>query len=292
LGYTQDELTQYFSPHLNFITEEKNITLDELLAQVKEWYNGFSWNGKERVYNPYSILRFLQAREFKNFWFASGTPKFLIELLKKEKVYDLSDTYAKKSTTESFDIENLSLLTLFYQTGYLTIKGLGAFGLLILDYPNEEVRESMLNYILMGFTENTETPVFAIGLARAFQDNDFVLLEESINALFASIPYQIFDTSKEKYFHAILFLAFKLCGYHIHCEVSTSQGRVDAVMEHGHKIYIFEFKLNDSAKTALQQIHDKGYYKQFLGQNKEIYLIGINFSGKTKSVEDLLTEKL
>jgi hypothetical protein len=292
LGYTQEELTQYFSPHLNFIAEEKNITLDELLLQVKAWYNGFSWNGKERVYNPYSILRFLQAREFKNFWFASGTPKFLIELLKKEEVYDISGIEVDISETENIDIDNLGLVTLFFQTGYLTVKEKSDDEMYTLVYPNKEVAESMQKQILANYSGKLSNVGVAKSLAKAVKNNDFVMLETAVNTLFASVPHQIFDSSQEKYFHAILFLAFKLCGYHIHCEVSTSQGRADAVMYFENRIYIFEFKLNDSAKTAIQQIHDRGYYKQFLGQNKDIYLIGINFSGKTKSVEKLLTESL
>jgi hypothetical protein len=292
LGYTQEELTQYFSPHLNFIAEEKNISLDELLAQVKEWYNGFSWNGKDRVYNPYSILLFLTEREFKNFWFASGTPKFLIELLKKEEVYDISGIEVDIAETENIDIDNLGLVTLFFQTGYLTVKEKSDDDMYTLVYPNKEVAESMQKQILANYSGKLSNVSVAKNMAKAVKNNDFLMLESSINTLFASIPHQIFDASQEKYFHAILFLAFKLCGYHIHCEVSTSQGRADAVMFFDKCIYIFEFKLNESAKVAVQQIHDRGYYKQFLGQNKEIYLIGINFSGATKSVEELLAQKL
>jgi hypothetical protein len=290
LGYTQEELTQYFSEHLNFIAEEKNITLDELLAQIKDWYNGFSWNGKDRVYNPFSILLFLTEREFKNFWFASGTPKFLIELLKKEEVYDISGIEVDISETENIDLDNLGLVTLFFQTGYLTVKEKSDDDMYTLIYPNKEVAESMQKHILANYSGTLSNVSVAKNMTKAVKNNDFEMLENCINTLFASVPYQIFDTKQEKYFHAILFLAFKLCGYHIVSEVSTSHGRVDALMQVGNKIYLFEFKLNDSAENALQQIRDKGYYRQYLGQGKEIYLIGINFSGATKSVEKMLTE--
>jgi hypothetical protein len=292
LGYTQEELTQYFTPHLNFIAEEKNISLEELLAQIKDWYNGFSWNGKDRVYNPYSILRFLTEREFKNFWFASGTPKFLIELLKKEKVYDISGIEVDISETENIDIDNLGLVTLFFQTGYLTIQKQVKYNVLKLDYPNKEVEESMLKHILAEYSGSFREVALSYKIADAIENNSFKDLEAAFNTLFASIPYQIFNQQQESYFHTIIFLAFKLCGFFVQSEVNMSNGRADAVMFYDNRIYIFEFKLNDSAETAIQQIHDRGYYKQFLGQEKEIYLIGINFSGKTKSVEKLIHKKL
>jgi hypothetical protein len=292
LGYTQEELTQYFSEHLNYIAERKNLTLDELLAQIKEWYNGFSWNGIDRVYNPYSILRFLSAREFNNYWFESGTPKFLIELVKRKEVFDFSGIKVDVSQTENMDIDNLGLITVFFQTGYLTIKEKSDYDMYILDYPNKEVAESMQKHILAHYSGQLDNVGVAKGMIDALKNTDFEMLENSINTLFASIPHQIFDSKQEKFFHAVLFLSFKLCGFHVHCEVSTSRGRVDAVMQFPDKVFVFEFKLNKSAEEALQQIHERGYYKQFLGQNKEIYLVGINFSGQTKSVEKLLTEKM
>ncbi|MDW8288367.1 MAG: PD-(D/E)XK nuclease domain-containing protein, partial [Flammeovirgaceae bacterium] len=112
----------------------------------------------------------------------------------------------------------------------------------------------------------------------------------AINALFASIPYQLFDQHQEKYFHAILFLAFKLCGFHIQAEVSVAAGRVDAVLCYQQRVYLFEFKLNDSAEAALRQIHQKGYYQPYLQQGKEIFLIGISF--KNKHIEELKVEKI
>jgi hypothetical protein len=292
LGYTQEELTQYFTPHLNFIAEEKNISLEELLAQIKDWYNGFSWNGKDRVYNPYSILRFLTEREFKNFWFASGTPKFLIEILKKQNVYDVSQVKISQNLADNMDIDSLRLETIFFQTGYLTVQGFDSAKRYILGYPNKEVEQSMTECILEAYTGNTSQSSVALDLVEAVENCDFDLMQRTFDSLFASIPYQIFNQKQESFFHTIIFLSLKLCGFFVQSEVNMSNGRADAVMFYENRIYIFEFKLNDSAETAMQQIHDRGYYKQFLGQEKEIYLIGINFSGKTKSVEELIHKKL
>jgi len=152
LGYTQQELETNFTAHLNFIAQERDISLAELLEQIRYWYNGFSWNGRETLYNPYSILRFLSAREFENFWFDSGTPKFLIEHLKSRMVYKTAPLTAFESETQNFNIDNLSIETLLFQTGYLTVKGYDTVGRVILDYPNREVELSMTQHILQAFT--------------------------------------------------------------------------------------------------------------------------------------------
>jgi ATP-dependent exoDNAse (exonuclease V) beta subunit len=129
-------------------------------------------------------------------------------------------------------------------------------------------------------------------IVTAIEQNDLALLIRTVNILFASIPYQIFDANQEKFFHAILFLSIKLCGFHIESEVSVSTGRLDAVLIHENKVYIFEFKLNDTADSALQQIREKQYFKKYEHQGKELFLVGIGFSGKTKEVSDWKVEQL
>jgi len=292
LGYTQQELESYFALHLQAIAQEKQGSLDGVLEGIKEWYNGYSWNGKERVYNPYSILRFLDAREFRNFWFDSGTPRFLIELLKSKFIYDLADTIAEHAETDNFDIEQLGLISLLFQTGYLTIKNIDEFGSYVLSYPNREVEQSMLQYILTAYAQETQSISTAKNIIRAIQKNDFEFLQKSIDALFASIPYQLFDQNQEKYFHAILFLAFKLCGFHVQAEVSVATGRLDAVIIYRNGVYIFEFKLNDSAENAIKQIHQKMYYQSYQQTYKDIYLLGIGFSSRDKKIADFKVEKL
>ncbi len=291
LGYTQTELETYFQPHIHFIAEEQKITTEELLQKIKFWYNGFSWNGEDKLYNPYSILRFLSARVFDNFWFDSGTPKFLIVHLKAQMKYKIGKMTLLKTEAENFDIDNLSVETLLFQTGYLAVRGEDRTGRLILDYPNNEVELSMTQHILQSFAHATKSSM-ALDITIAVQNHDMELLIETINVLFAAIPYQLFDQHKEKYFHAILFLSFKLCGFFIESEVSVSTGRIDAVMKYENRVYIFEFKLNDTAENAIKQIHEKGYYKAYLQESKEIYLVGISFSSKTKEVEGWLLEKM
>lgn len=290
-GYTQEELETNFAPHLQNVADYQGISLEELLQQVKRWYNGYSWNGRSRVYNPYSVLRFLDAKEFRNFWFDSGTPKFLIEILKNRMVYDISETQVSMAEADNFDIDNLSLETLLFQTGYLTVKEIDRFKRYRLAYPNLEVEESMTQYILAAYAGNNKTSL-AYEIVIAVEKHDIEKLIQTINALFSAIPYQLLDQHRERYFHAIIFLAFKLCGFYIQSEISVAAGRIDAVMHYENRIYVFEFKLNDSAENALQQIRQKGYYNAFLNQGKEIYLLGIGFDGQTRTVADWKMEQI
>ncbi|WP_250631317.1 ATP-binding protein [Rhodoflexus caldus] len=291
-GYTQEELETNFAPHLQNVADYQGISLEELLQQVKRWYNGYSWNGRSRVYNPYSVLRFLDAKEFRNYWFDSGTPKFLIEMLKSRMVYDISETQVTMAEADNFDIDNLSLETLLFQTGYLTVKEIDEFKIYTLAYPNLEVEESMTQYILAAYANRHGSAATAINIARAVKKNDMAMVIQAVNSLFASIPYQLFDQHRERYFHAIIFLAFKLCGFYIQSEVSVAAGRIDAVMHYENRIYVFEFKLNDSAENALQQIRQKGYYNAYRNQGKEIYLLGIGFDGQTRTVADWKMEQI
>lgn len=159
LGYTQQELEDYFKPYFDITAPKHNISASELAERVKEWYNGFSWNGVEKLYNLYSILRFFGEQKFMNFWFDSGTPKFLVEWLKKQMIYDISHKAVSPLMIENFDIDNINLYTLLFQTGYLTIAECDELGLYLLDYPNKEVRQAMLEYIMVAFANSAESSV-------------------------------------------------------------------------------------------------------------------------------------
>jgi hypothetical protein len=211
--------------------------------------------------------------------------------MKSKMMYDIPKSTATLSEVENFDMDNLNIETLLFQTGYLSAQGKDSRNRLILDYPNHEVEISMTEHILKAFAYIPKSSI-ALDLTIAIENHDMELLVDSINILFASIPHQIFDQNQEKYFHAILFLAFKLCGFYIQAEVSAATGRIDAVMHYQSRVYIFEFKLNASADVAIKQIHERGYYRAFQNQGKEIYLLGIGFSGSEKKAESLKIEKV
>ena len=289
VGYTQAELEQYFEEGLEELTEELAPTKEALIARIKEWYNGYSWDGKNFVYNPFSILSFFGAGQFRNFWFSTGTPTFLVNLLKERNLYDIKKTEVGEATFDSFNIETMDTHALLFQTGYLTIKSIEPlFNLFTLDYPNREVKDSMLQYLVAGFNHGSyaKTTPIVIKLRKAFLTNDVDKIISIINSLFKSIPSHIFIKEKEAYYHSVVFLVFQYLGQFIEAEINTSDGRIDAVVQTDTHIYVVEFKLDESADKAIQQIQTKAYIEKYKNQDKKIVGLGINFSSKTKNVSD------
>jgi len=291
VGYTQAELEKYFEEGFQELIGILAPTRVKLLRLIKDWYNGYSWDGENFVYNPFSVLSFFGAGEFQNFWFTTGTPTFLIKLLKERQIVNLEQVEVDSSAFESYDIESLDTFPLLFQTGYCTIKSKEEFGLYVLNYPNKEVKESMLRYLIGSFRNDSparSTPI-VIQLRKAFLANDYNKIITIINSLFKSIPSHIFIKEKEAYYHSVVFLVFQYLGQFIEAEVNTSDGRIDAVVQTDTHVYILEFKLDESADLAVQQIQEKGYAEKYQSLEKEIVGLGINFSSTTKSVEDWKT---
>ena len=293
VGYTQEELEHYFEEGFQELTGTLAPTVDKLLQLVKDWYNGYSWDGKNFVYNPFSILSFFGAGEFQNFWFTTGTPTFLIKLLSSRQVIDLEKIEVDQSAFESYDIENLDTLPLLFQTGYSTIKSVEEFGIYVLDYPNKEVKESMLRHLIGNFRNDSpaRTTPIVIKLRKAFLENNYEKIITIINSLFKSIPSHIFIKEKEAYYHSVVFLVFQYLGQFIDAEVNTSDGRIDAVVQTDSHVYVLEFKLDESAEAAMKQIQEKEYISKYQNLGKQIVGFGINFSSTSKSVESWKTKK-
>ena len=294
VGYTQAELEHYFEEGFQELTGVLAPTKVELLQLVKDWYNGYSWDGKNFMYNPFSVLSFFGAGEFQNFWFSTGTPTFLINLLKERNFYNLGEAEVGQAAFDSFDIENLETYSLLFQTGYLTIKAVEPYGLYILDYPNREVKDSMLQYLVAGFNHGSyaQTTPIVLKLRKAFLGNDAEKIIRIINSLFKSIPSHIFIKEKEAYYHSVVFLVFQYLGQFIEAEVNTSDGRIDAVVQTDTHIYVLEFKLDESADAAMQQIQQKNYAAKYHAADKQLIGFGINFSSVSKSVADWATLEL
>ncbi|MBV7338127.1 AAA family ATPase [Chloroflexi bacterium TSY] len=209
-GYTQEELEYNFEP---YIAEAKSLLGFErraLLDQLRHWYNGYSWDGSAYVYNPFPVLSFFQQAEFRNFWFETGTPSFLLTLMQKEWLYKLEDLTVSERTLASYDIEKLQAIPILFQTGYLTIKEKGKFGLYILDYPNAEVKESLLDYMISDLRHDhgTLATPMVVQLYQAFNANDTERLIKLIKSIFKNIPSQIFIKEAEAYYHSLIYLVF------------------------------------------------------------------------------------
>lgn len=284
-GISQEELEQGFPTELQ----------QHDRAKIKQWYNGYTWDLKTYVYNPYSLLNFLKKGQYQNFWFETGTPTFLAELAKRQKIIGETPQRATPAQLNSFDLERLNSIAVMFQTGYLTLDGFDAASqIYTLTYPNAEVRQSFLEALAdayIGHSANSPN-ILAARLKEALENLDLDSLKNHINALFASIPYDLWQRENEHFYHAILHLTFNLLGLYTTSEVHSRHGRMDALLQLKNGIFAFEFKLDRSAGEALQQIKDKGYLEPFVQLGQPCYAIGVNFSKKDKAVEGMEWEKL
>ncbi len=294
-GYTQEELEHNFAEHLVATAEQMKLSRAELLAQLKEWYNGYRFEeGAETVYNPVSINLFFSMSRFKNFWFETGTPTFLINFLKQEGLYNLDFTNINPLGFEVFELNNLKPVALLFQTGYLTISGPGEGRLINLDYPNKEVRDAMLEHLIEAFTgvDVEYSTGFIFKIRDSFRENNIKKVVRILQTVFKGLPYQLYEKAPERFYHAAIHLLFTYLGLRVNSEVCTSDGRADAVVETDGHIYILEFKLDKSPEVALEQIRSKKYYQAWWERGKPVVGIGIQFSRQSWNIEDWQMEEM
>lgn len=296
-GYTQAELEHYFGDRIEATAKRLNLTEDELKKQLKAWYDGYCFEeNSEKVYNPVSIAKFFENYgKFQNYWFATGTPSFLVELAQKTD-FNFEDAVSKpvpEVTFDAFEIPNIDPVTLLLQTGYLTIKSTEIrFNRRYywLDFPNEEVAEAFSTYLLNSYVGKTQREVsnFSVDLAMAFLHNDLKQARKVLESFFAGIPYPVHKKS-EATFQTIFYAIFRLLGFNIEAESCTNDGRIDAVVQTEKHIYLFEFKL-DHDKSALAQIRKKEYFKKFLCSGKPVTLIGVTFDSEKGQISSWKSE--
>ena len=290
-GITQAELEQYFAEPLT----ELAVTNPTIKEDIKKWYNGYSWDGINRVYNPFSLLRFMEARSFQNFWFETGTPTFLVELIRKNGIFELnSQAYISLLTLLEFDVDNLNFQTILYQTGYTTIDEVNFMeGWCRLRYPNREVEVSLQQFLLSAYryTHPGDALPLVLQLRNALNTKNIGEVISIINTAFATIPYDLWRGATELHYHALVHLTFSLLGTYMQSEVHSAKGRCDALIQTPQYIYALEFKLDENAEIALHQIEEKDYLTPYLQLNQEKIAIGINFSSEKKAVEAYLIKE-
>ena len=295
-GYTQKELENYFTEYIEGVKHKYKDIFPFIIKEIKKWYDGYSWDGRSFVYNPFSILTFFDNKEFGDYWFSTGTPTFLMKLIKQNHytAFELENRTIYKGDLNKYDITKITLLPLLFQTGYLTIKKSNlAKQTITLDYPNAEVERSFTIHLLAELNDGKidKASSTLVQLMEALENNETEKFLELVDSVFKGISYIIAD-NKEKYFHSIFYLIVKLLGFSIETEVMTIDGRIDAVITTDEYIYVIEFKAGQDAKTALQQIKDKEYHKKYLSAKKPVTLIGINFNIEKKTIDDYLIESV
>ena len=290
VGWTINEVEKYFSDYIKEVAEVYKDIYSDIMPEMKKMYDGYSWDGKNFVYNPVSLMNLFGKREFGNYWFETGTPTFLMELIKKQgkTAFDIENSYTSTSILDKYDFTNINLNSLLFQTGYLTIKNKNLrTRRLTLDYPNKEVDESFSKHIIDTQTSNnidlTQTLLYKI--IDSFSDQKINSFIKNVNIIFKNISYNIIE-EKESYYHSLFFLIMKMVGFEIDVEIETIDGRIDAVVKTETNIYIIEFKINQSAEKAIQQIRDKKYALKYASDKRPIILIGINFDTEKKIISD------
>ncbi|MVT12074.1 ATP-binding protein [Chitinophaga tropicalis] len=294
-GITQHELETNFSEELETLPGVLCIEKLQLLENIKDWYNGYSWAGKETVYNPFSLLSFMKEEAFRNFWFATGSPSFLVNLLKKKKEYNFENVRESDISLGSFQIENPVSAPLLFQTGYLTIKSYDPESqLYTLDYPNREVKVSLLDNLLSAYREIFPATSISVtaDLRTAFEHGDTNRIINELNAVIGSIPYEHWKADTESIFHIITHLTFKKIGVDVFTEVHSSKGRADIIVKTRSYIYALELKLDISASEALSQIFEKGYLQPYMADERKKLAIGIEFSSEQRNIADYRVKEL
>lgn len=296
-GYTESELKGYFSGHLEALRQELDVSLEQLHEQLAARYNGYRFTSKAvSVYNPFSILSVFNDLEMKSYWFESGSPSFLVNLIHggdlPQRQFDLPQMDALFLEAEQFstyNLERLNLAALLFQTGYITIKDYdGTY--FTLGYPNQEVQKGFINSLWETYSGISNGTPLNHHLLTTLKNQHWEAFFEGIQATFAQIPYTLNAKRDEAYFHTAFYLLLSRLGLSPRNEVLTHRGRIDMVIEFPSDIFIFEFKCNQSAEEALQQIKTQGYATPYQATGKSITLIGIDFSTDSRNITDWRVE--
>ena len=293
-GITQKELEENFEPEIKEMAKEKNFSYEECLAELKRMYDGYHfYENTEGLYNPFSLINALAAKDFKTYWFSTGTPTFLLKKLKEvnfdAREFSTDELSATQLTLQDYRDDNPNPIPLFYQTGYLTIKSYDAEDQEYhLGYPNDEVRYSFLDCLIPYFTQSTKdsSSLSVSQFCKDVKKGDVESVMTRFKSLFASLPYstKTDDTVIEQNFQNVIYIVFVLMGQFVGVEQHYSQGRVDCVVQTDNFIYLFEFKRDKSADEALAQIEEKNYAAPFASDNRKIFKIGVNFDSKEKNI--------
>ena len=287
-GYTESDLDRVFADPLAGLDRER----------IRAWYNGYSWGGEERVYNPFDVLLLLDHRQFKNWWFETGSPTFLVDLLLDKGVvwHGIDGMVTSEDLLSTFDVEHIAPEALLFQTGYLTVLESEEFDDEVqyrLGYPNREVRQS-LNRALLGSlpVKGPQRGARRKRLRDVLATGDLSGLQEQLRALLAGIPHQWHGQNPmgdyEGWYASVLYAHFAALGVEVRAEESGSRGRTDLVVQGYSRIWLFEFKMRERAGrgSALQQLKERGYADRYRGLGQPIHLVGVEFSAETRNILD------
>ena len=294
-GVSDQELHENLDIELHEFAETQGLSYDKLCTKLKEYYDGYHFTHNSiGIYNPFSLLNAFKYKEFGSYWFETGTPTYLVKLLKKHH-YDLERMAHEETDAQvlnSIDSESTNPIPVIYQSGYLTIKGYDErFGIYRLGFPNREVEEGFIRFLLPFYANvnKVESPFEVQKFVREVETGDYDSFFHRLQSFFADTTYEVIR-DQELHYENVLFIFFKLVDFYTKVEYHTNNGRVDLILQTDKFIYIMEFKLNGTAEEALQQINNKRYALPFEADGRKLFKIGINFSEKTRNIEKWVVE--
>lgn len=292
-GISEEEIAKYFSEGIAELAAANELTEEECLAQLKERYDGYHFHPKAPgMYNPFSLLKTVSKKEFGSYWFETGTPTYLVQLLQFHhyNLEAMAKTQTSADVLDSIDGHDTNPIPVIYQSGYLTIKGYNSrFGTYLLGFPNKEVEEGFLKFLIPYYSRiNAVDSAFQI---QCFVDDvengrtdQFI---KRLKTFFADTPYELVK-DLENHYQNVLFIISRLMGFYTKAEYHTSEGRIDMVIQTPLYCYVLEFKLNGTAEEALQQIQDTHYTLPFEMNGQKIIRIGMNFSSETRNIDGVV----
>ena len=289
-GYTHEEVKANFPESLAALGEKLGLDAEATFAKLVKWYDGYRFHQDvQPVFNPVSIGKCLSSRQFDPYWFETGTPSFLLRMLERDPVL-LDDIEVSQTSFSVYEPDRPALMSLLYQTGYLTIKEARQEGeerVYRLGCPNYEVRKAFNESLSVEFShlDTFDHASLLNQMLSALRHDDVNDMLDALSCFFANIPANI-TVKREKYYQTLFYAVFVLIGARTHAECWTNRGRVDAVVETPCGIYVFEFKLNDTATAALAQIKEKGYHEKYLRSGKKVTLVGAAFDAEMRNLSD------
>ena len=295
-GVSEKELHDDLEIELHELADIKGVSYHEICDKLREYYDGYHFTHNSiGIYNPFSLLNTFKYKEFGSYWFETGTPTYLVELLKKHH-YDLRRMAHEEtsiSVLNSIDSASDNPIPVIYQSGYLTIKGYDEeFGIYSLGFPNREVEEGFIKFLLPFYanTNAVESEFEIQKFVREIRIGDYDSFFRRLRSFFADTPYELI-LYLELHYQNVLFIVFKLVGFYVKAEYHTSEGRIDLVLQTDKFVYVIEFKLDGTAEDALRQINEKHYALPFeAGGNRRLFKIGVNFNAKMRNIEKWIVE--
>ena len=295
-GITDEELHRVFDSEIQQLADSNNQTKEEAYAKLKNDYDGYHFDRMNScgIYNPFSVLNTLAKRTYGSYWFNTGTPTYLVELIKKAdfNIEELTDYVASEDQLNSIHVDDIDPIPVLYQSGYLTIVDYDSrFGLYTLNYPNEEVKAGFINFLLPFYSKikekQTQTIIskFVTSIERGKAD-DFM---HQLQSLMAGTPYELVK-ELENHYQNVMYIITKLMGLYVQAEYRTINGRIDLLIGTKEYLYIIELKFDGTAAEAMEQINNKEYSLPFEQQGRTIIKIGANVSRETRNIEDWIIE--